>query len=120
MAEYREAKLKDIAPRGASFYETNREAYNKELPKWADLDSSDREAFLKAIEPGLGAKTAKPKVTTAQIDAGFKAVVEKVNARLKEKAEVETKQEQEQKGKAQRVAKEEEAAAKEEVEVGKE
>jgi hypothetical protein len=120
LAEYREAKLKNIAPRGASFYETNREAYNKELPKWSDLDSAGREAFLKAIEPGLGAKTAKPKVTTAQMDAGFNAVAESVNKRLKEKAAVETKQAEEQKGKAQRLNKEEEAAAKEEVEVGKE
>jgi cation transport regulator ChaC len=120
LAEYREAKLKNIAPRGASFYETNREAYNKELPKWSDLDSADREAFLKAIEPGLGAKTTKPKVTTAQMDAGFNAVAESVNKRLKEKAAVETKQAEEEKGRAQRVAKEEEAAAKEEVEVGKE
>jgi hypothetical protein len=120
LADYRDAKLEGVAPRGASFYETNRVAYNKELPAWVDLTSAEREAFLKAIEPGLGAKTAKPKVTAEQMDAGFKAVVEGVNKRLEEKAAKETKQAEEQKGKAQRVAKEEEAAAKEEVEVGKE
>jgi hypothetical protein len=117
LADYRDAKLEGIAPRGASFYETNRTAYNKELPAWVDLTAGEREAFIKAIEPGLGAKTAKPKVTAEQMDAGFKAVVDGVNKRLEEKAKTKTKEET---GKAQRVAKEEEAAAKEEVEVGKE
>ena len=83
LADYREAK----APRGASFYETNREAYNKDMPEWASLHNDEREAFLKAIEPGLGAKTAKPKVTAEQMDAGFKAVVEKYNERTKRRAE---------------------------------
>ena len=83
LADYREAK----APRGASFYENNREAYNKNMPEWASLHNDEREAFLKAIEPGLGAKTAKPKVTTEQMDAGFKAVVEKYNERTKRRVE---------------------------------
>lgn len=90
LADYRDAKLEGVAPRGASFYETNRAAYNKELPAWIDLTAAEREAFLKAIEPGLGAKTAKPKVTTEQMDTGFKAVVEKINKRLEEKATKET------------------------------
>jgi hypothetical protein len=83
LADYREAK----APRGASFYETNREAYNKDMPEWASLHNDEREAFLKAIEPGLGAKTAKPKVTAEQMDAGFKVVVDKYNERTKRRAE---------------------------------
>lgn len=86
LTDYREAK----APRGASFYETNREAYNKDMPEWASLHNDEREAFLKAIEPGLGAKTAKPKVTAEQMDAGFKAVVEKYNERTKRRAERQT------------------------------
>lgn len=120
LADYRDAKKSKVAPRGASFYETNRAAYNKDLPAWVDLTNSEREAFLKAIEPGLGAPTARPKVSTEQMDAGFKAVVEQVNKRLEEKAGKEAEKAAEQKGKAQRVAKEEEAAAKEEVEVGRE
>jgi hypothetical protein len=83
LTDYREAK----APRGASFYENNREAYNKDMPEWASLHNDEREAFLKAIEPGLGAKTAKPKVTTEQMDAGFKAVAEKYNERTKRRVE---------------------------------
>jgi hypothetical protein len=86
LTDYREAK----APRGASFYENNREAYNKDMPEWASLHNDEREAFLKAIEPGLGAKTAKPKVTTEQMDTGFKAVVEKYNERTKRRAERQT------------------------------
>lgn len=120
LADYRDAKKSKVAPRGASFYETNRAAYNRDLPAWIDLTNSEREAFLKAIEPGLGAPTAKPKVSTEQMDAGFKAVVEQVNKRLEEKAKKETAKAEEQKVKSQRLNKEEEAAAKEEVEVGKE
>jgi hypothetical protein len=120
LSDYREAKLKGIAPRGASFYEINKDAYNRDLPEWEELRPSEREAFLKAIEPGLGAPKAKPKVSTEQMDAGFKAVVEQVNKRLEEKARKETEKAEEQKGKAQRVAREEAAAAKEEVEVGAE
>ena len=120
LADYRDAKKSKVAPRGASFYETNRAAYNKDLPAWVDLNNTEREAFLKAIEPGLGAPTAKPKVSTEQMDAGFKAVVEQVNKRLEEKAGKETAKAEEQKVKSQRLNKEEEAAAKEEVEVGKE
>jgi len=51
LADYRDARLEGIAPRGASFYETNRAAYNRDLPAWIDLTNSEREAFLKAIEP---------------------------------------------------------------------
>ena len=86
LTDYREAK----APRGASFYENNREAYNKDMPEWASLHNDEREAFLKAIEPGLGAKTAKPKVTTEQMDAGFKAVVDKYNKRTQRRVERQT------------------------------
>jgi hypothetical protein len=118
--EYRKSKPES----GASYYEVNRQIYNRELPRWEDLNLDEKKAFLTELKPGgdfvRKGKQRQRVVSTEQVDAGFKAVVEKVNARLKEKAEVETKQEQEQKGKAQRVAKEEEAAAKEEVEVGKE
>jgi hypothetical protein len=118
LADYRDARLEGIAPRGSSFYETNRAAYNRDLPAWIDLTNSEREAFLKAIEPGLGASTAKPKVTAEQMDVGFKAVVDQINKRLEEKAKVET----EKKTTAEKKAAEERARIREketgEVEVG--
>ena len=119
LADYRDAKLEGVAPRGASFYEVNRTAYNKELPEWEELRPSEREAFLKAIAPGLGANTAKPKVTAEQMDVGFKAVVEKYNERAERRATRQTeinkgRDEQADKERA-RIQKEEESG---EVEVG--
>ena len=124
LSDYREAKKRGTAPLGASFYEVNREAYNKDLPLWSELSPSEREAFLKPIQSSIvlnekGNEVSR-EVTAEQMDAGFKAVVESVNKRLEEKATKETTQAKEQKGKAQRVAKEEETTAKEEVEVGRE
>jgi hypothetical protein len=114
LTDYREAK----APRGASFYENNREAYNKDMPEWASLHNDEREAFLKAIEPGLGAKTAKPKVTTEQMDAGFKAVVEKYNERTKRRAERQTEVNKAKDAQAQQKREEKQRQESEQVDTG--
>lgn len=109
---------------GASYYELNRAAYNREMPEWKNLTPAEKEAFLREIKPGgdftrVGQKHQRV-VTTEQMDAGFKAAASLINKRLERQAAEKTKAEEEQKGKAQRVAKEERAAAEEEVEVGKE
>ncbi len=109
---------------GASYYELNRAAYNREMPEWNNLTPAEKEAFLKEIKPGgdftrVGQKHQRV-VTVEQMDAGFKAATKLINKRLEKQAAEKTKADAEQKAKAQNKAKEEAAIAAEEVEVGKE
>jgi len=109
---------------GASYYELNRIAYNRDMPEWKNLTPAEKEAFLKEIKPGGEFTRAGQKhqraVSTEQIDAGFNAIAPLINKRLEAQATEKTKAEEEQKGKAQREAKKEAKIAEEEVEVGKE
>lgn len=87
LADYRDAKLEGLTARGASYYVTNREAYNRSLPEWDELRPSEREAFLKGIEEQLGPEKGTPKVTAEQMDVAFQAVAQKINENKQRRAE---------------------------------